>query len=300
MGALKALLPIALALLVAGCGAVSTADSGGRLRVVAAENFWGSIAAQLGGNRVQVTSIVHNPAADPHDYEPTPADARDMAEAQLAIVNGVGYDPWASKLIDANPVDGREVITAGDVAGVKSGDNPHLWYSPQIVERMIGAITTSYKKLDPAHGRYYERQRASFGTHALAEYRSAIATIRRKYAGTPVGASESIFQPLAQSLGLKLITPSSLLDAVSEGADPTASAKSQADDQIAKRQIRVWVFNSQNATPDVQRLTGAARAQGIPTTTITETLTPESASFQSWQSRELRALQQALARGTGR
>jgi zinc/manganese transport system substrate-binding protein len=297
---MKALLPIALALLLAGCGAVSTADSGGRLRVVAAENFWGSIAAQLGGNRVQVTSIVHNPAADPHDYEPTPADARDMAEAQLAIVNGVGYDPWASKLIDANPVDGREVVTAGDVASVQSGDNPHLWYSPQIVQRMIDSITAAYKKLDPGHGHYYDRQRTSFRTHALAEYRSLISTIRGKYSGTPVGASESIFQPLAQSLGLRLLTPSSLLDAVSEGADPTASAKSQADEQVAKKQISVWVSNSQNATPDVQRLTSEARSNGIPTTTITETLTPESATFQSWQSRELRALEQALARGTGR
>jgi zinc/manganese transport system substrate-binding protein len=297
---MKALLPIALALLVAGCGAVSTADSGGRLRVVAAENFWGSIAAQLGGSRVEVTSIVHNPAADPHDYEPTPADARDMAEAQLAIVNGVGYDPWASKLIDANPVDGREVVTAGDVAGVKSGGNPHLWYSPGVVQRMTDAITAAYKRVDPTHARYYDRQRASFRARGLAEYRSLIATIRGKYSGTPVGASESVFQPLAQSLGLRLLTPSSLLDAVSEGADPTAAAKSQADDQVAKKQIKVWVFNSQNATPDVQRLTAEARAGGIPTTTITETPTPESARFQDWQSRELRALEQALAQGTGR
>jgi zinc/manganese transport system substrate-binding protein len=297
---MKSLLPIALALLLAGCGALSTADSRGRLRVVAAENFWGSIAAQLGGDRVQVTSIVHNPAADPHDYEPTPADARHMAEAQLAIVNGVGYDPWAPKLIDANPVHGREVVTAGDVAGVKSGANPHLWYSPQIVQRMVDAITASYKKLDPDHARYYDRQRTIFRTRALAGYQSLIATIRGKYSGTPVGASESIFQPLAQSLGLRLLTPTSLLDAVSEGADPTASAKTQADDQVTKRQIKVWVFNSQNATPDVQRLTSEARANGIPTTEITETLTPESATFQSWQSRELRALEQALAQGTGR
>src|SRR5436309_12318978 len=126
---MKLLLPLALAVLIAGCGATGSASTGGRLRVVAAENFWGSIAAQLGGDRVQVTSIVHNPAADPHDYEPTPGDARHMAEAQLAIVNGAGYDPWAPKLIDANPVDGRQVVTAGDVAGIKSGANPHLWYS---------------------------------------------------------------------------------------------------------------------------------------------------------------------------
>src|SRR5690348_10855014 len=105
---------VALSLLLAGCGAVSDA-SGGRLRVVAAENFWGSIAAQLGGDRVQVERVIHTPATDPHDYEPTAADARDFAEAKLAVVNGIGYDPWAQKLLDANPVDDRDEIDVGDV-----------------------------------------------------------------------------------------------------------------------------------------------------------------------------------------
>ena len=296
---MRRLIPLLLCLAVAGCGASSSARDG-RLRVVAAENFWGSIAAQLGGDRVHVTSIVHRPAADPHDYEPTPADARAMAESQLAIVNGVGYDPWAPKLIDANPVDGRIVVDAGDVAGVESGDNPHLWYSLTVVQRMIDSITAAYSRLDPTHAAYYEKRRASFRSHALAGYEALIASIRERYGGTPVGASESIFQPLAQTLGLRLLTPADFLDAVSQGGDPTAAAKSEADTQVTKHQIKAWVYNSQNATPDVQRLTSEARAGGIPVTTITETLTPESASFQAWQSRQLQALQQALGRATGR
>ena len=104
---LKLLLPIAAALALAatvgGCGQGAPADTSGKLQVVAAENFWGSIAAQLGGDRVEVTSIITNPATDPHDYEPTSEDARTMAGAQMAIVNGIGYDTWASKLLDANP-----------------------------------------------------------------------------------------------------------------------------------------------------------------------------------------------------
>jgi zinc/manganese transport system substrate-binding protein len=294
----RLLLPMLLLLLVAGCGASTTA-SNGRLRVVAAENFWGSIAAQLGGKHVQVTSLIHNPATDPHDYEPTPADARALAEAQLALVNGVGYDPWAPKLIDANPVSGRDVITVGDLVGAKAGGNPHLWYSPENVQRTIDAIAAAYTKLDPGHARYYDRRRATFSAHTLSGYQSLIASIRNRYAGVPVGASESIFEPLAQSLGLKLLTPDSFLNAVSEGADPTAAAKSEADRQVSTRQIKVWIYNSQNATPDVQRLTSEARAKGIPVTTITETLAPASATFQEWQSRQLRALEQALAKGTG-
>jgi zinc/manganese transport system substrate-binding protein len=296
---MQRLLPLALVLLLAGCGAAST-SSHGRLRVVAAENFWGSIAAQLGGSRVQVTNLIDSPAADPHDYEPTPANARSMAEAQLAIVNGVGYDSWAQKLIDANPVSARLVITAGDLVGAKSGANPHLWYSPSAVSRMIDAITESYRRLDPRHAPYYEHRRTRFRADGLAGYESLIASIRNRFGGVPVGASESIFAPLAQTLGLRLLTPSSFLNAVSEGSDPTGAARATVDRQITQRQIKTWVYNSQNATPDVQRLTSDARANGIPVAPITETPTPSGATFQSWQSSELRALERALAQGSGR
>jgi zinc/manganese transport system substrate-binding protein len=271
-----------------------------QIHVVAAENFWGSIAAQVGGDRVSVTSIVGNPSTDPHDYEPTAVDARTMAGAQLAIVNGVGYDPWASKLIAANPVHGRVVLTVGDVVGVHAGGNPHRWYSPADVLRVTNAIVADYTRLDPKDAAYFREQKARFETKSLAEYERLIATIRRKYHGVAVGASESIFAMLAPALGLRLITPYSFLKAISEGTEPAAADKTTVDDQIAKKRIKVWVLNSQNSTPDVARLTEAARRRHIPVATITETMTPASASFEQWQVRELKALESALARATGK
>ena len=273
---------------------------GGPVQVVAAENFWGSIAAQLGGDRVHVTSVIANPATDPHDYEPTAVDARAFAIAQLVIVNGVGYDPWAPKLLAANPVGGRLTLTVGDVVGIEAGGNPHRWYSPPDVQQVIAAIVADYKRLDPRDAAYFDRQRTAFETKGLAAYKSEIATIRKRYAGTPVGASESIFTPLAHALGLTLVTPDSFLKAISEGTDPTAKDVTTIDRQIARRELKVWVFNSQNSTPDVQRLTDAARARGIAVATITETLTPATATFQAWQVAQLRALRAALARATGR
>src|SRR5579864_314398 len=264
------------------------------IHVVAAENFWGSLAAQLGGNRVQVTSIITNPATDPHDYEPTALDARTMAGAQMAIVNGVGYDPWAPKLLAANPVGGRIVLTVGDLVGVKPGGNPHRWYSPSNVQTVIAAIVRDYSKLDPKDTAYFRAQQAQLETRGLAEYEHLVSTIKRRFGGTPVGASESIFAPLAQALGLKLITPYSFLKAISEGTEPTASDKTTIDRQIAKKQIKVWVFNSQNSTPDVARFTEAARKRHIPVVAITETLSPATASFQQWQVHELKALASAL------
>jgi zinc/manganese transport system substrate-binding protein len=289
-----------VALLLAGCGQGAAPDASGRLPVVAAEGFWGSIAQQLGGRQVSVTSIVTNPASDPHDYEPTSADARTLAGAKLAIVNGIGYDGWASRLLDANPTPGRVTLDVGDLLGLSAGDNPHQWYSPPAVRRVIAAIGADYRRLDPRHASYFARRRAAFETKALAPYRRAIARIRRRYAGTPVGASESIFAPLASALGLRLVTPSGFLDAISEGSEPTPGDKATVDRQIAHKEIAVWVYNPQNATPDIQRLGDEARGAGIPIATVTETPTPAGAPFQAWQTRELTRLGAALAKGTGR
>jgi len=292
-----------LALVGAGIGlsTVRAATTGGNgLQVVAAENFWGSIASQVGGDRVHVTSVITSPATDPHDYEPTAADARTMAGAGMVIANGIGYDPWAGKLIAANPVHGRVVLTVGDLLGIKPGANPHRWYSPSDVQKVIDEIARDYSKLDPKDAGYFKQRKASFEKRGLARYKRLIATIKRKYHGVPVGASESIFAPLAQALGLRVLTPSSFLKAISEGGEPTAADKTTIDRQIARRQIKVWVFNRQNSTPDVQRITDAARRKDIPVPTITETLTPTSATFQAWQLRQLEALVAALEKATGR
>jgi zinc/manganese transport system substrate-binding protein len=288
----------AVALAVATAGGAPAA--GGPLRVVAAEDVWGSIAAQLGGERAQVQSVIANPAADPHDYEPTPVDARAVAGAQLVIENGSGYDPWAGKLVAANEGGGRIVVDVGNLVGVPAGGNPHRWYSPRDVHRVIAAITAAYARLDPEHARYFARQRHRFETMGLAAYGRLIATIRRRYHGAAVGASESVVAPLARALALHLVTPPSFLNAISEGAEPTAADKETIDRQVARRQIDVWIENSQNATPDVARITAAARKRGIAVVPVTETIAPAGTSFQSWQVRQLRALAAALRRATGR
>src|SRR6266536_2892799 len=299
IGALLATLALVAAGIALSTVRASTTRGNG-LQVVAAENFWGSIASRLGGDRVHVTSVITSPATDPHDYEPTAADARTMAGARMVIANGIGYDPWAGKLIAANPVHGRVVLTVGDLLGIKPGANPHRWYSPSDVQKVIDEIARDYSKLDPKDAGYFKQRKASFEKRGLARYKRLIATIKLKYHGVPVGASESIFAPLAQALGLRVLTPSSFLKAISEGGEPTAADKTTIDRQIARRQIKVWVFNRQNSTPDVQRITDAARRKGIPVTTITETLTPASATFQAWQSRQLEALAAALEKATGR
>ncbi len=295
-----ALAMCALLVPLASCSGGVGAASGGRPSVVAAENFWGSIASQLGGDRVTVTSIIDNPNADPHDYEPTTEDARSMAAANFVIENGVGYDPWAQRLIDANPVSGRDVLNVGTLVGVPADGNPHRWYSSSDVQHVIDAITSEYQKLDPADASYFDQQHSSFETSGLARYHALMSEIKTKYTGTPVGASESIFALMAPDLGLNLITPPAFLTAISEGTEPTAADKATIDHQIAAHEIEVYVYNSQNATPDIQRQIDEAKAANIPITTITETLFPTGATFQAWQVAQLQALASALHEATGR
>jgi zinc/manganese transport system substrate-binding protein len=300
-------LAAAVALALAGCdssGSPSTSASAGggaaKFEVVAAENFWGSIAAQLDGGRATVQSIIVNPSTDPHSYQPTAQDARAIADANMAIVNGVGYDEWAVQLLQASPLSGRVVLNVGDLLGLGQGANPHRWYFPADVYTVVNEIVADYDRLDPPDAAYFAQRKRLFETDSLARYNRLLHEIRARYAGVPVGYSESIFQGLGEYLGLRLLTPYSFAKAIAEGTDVTAQDKQTVDTQARDRQIKVWIFNSQNVTPDLQRVNQIVREQHIPIATITETLSPASASFEQWQVAELEGLLRALREATGR
>jgi len=289
-------------LTLAACGTTfqATTASSGPVQVVAAENFWGSIAAQVGGSHVHVTSIIVDPNADPHSYEPTAADGRTVADAQYVIINGAGYDPWADKLLQANPVSGRKELNVGDFNGKHEGDNPHMWYNPDYVTAVANKIRDDLKALDPTDAAAFDQSAQAFLTTGLAHYHDLIAAIKAKYSGVPVGATESIFSYLAPALGLNLVTPYSYLKAVSEGQDISAADQATVEQQINQKQIKVLIYNSQNTPNNIQALINRAMANHIPVATITETLTPATASFQDWQSAQLQGIQTALAKATGK
>ncbi len=298
----RVLAGVLLLLTLAACGTTfqPSASSGGPVQVVATENFWGSIAAQVGGSHVHVTSIIVDPNADPHSYEPTAADARTVADAQYVIVNGAGYDPWADKLLQANPATGRKELNVGDFNGKHEGDNPHMWYNPDYVTAVANKIRDDLKALDSADASAFDQSAQAFLTTGLAQYHDLIAAIKAKYSGTPVGATESIFSYLAPALGLNLITPYSYLKAVSGGTDISAADEATVEQQIDQKQIKVLIYNSQNTPNNIQALIHRAAANHIPVATITETLTPTTATFQDWQSAQLQGIQSALAQATGK
>jgi zinc/manganese transport system substrate-binding protein len=284
----------ALAVVAACSGPASSSGSGGSgLKVVAAENFWGSIAAQIGGARTDVQSVVTDPNADPHLYPTNTNDSRAIALADVVIVNGAGYDTWAQDMIAAGRSSHRRVLTVADVLGKKEGDNPHFWYNPTWVAVIADRITAMFKAADPAGGAYFDQQRAALDA-SLEPYRGRIAEIKQKFGGVKVAATESIFVYLAAALGLDLVSPPEFMTAVAEGTEPPVGSVIQFENQIQQRQAKVLVYNVQTISNTTTNIKHLAAAADIPVVGVSETMEPESTTFQDWQLAQLLALENAL------
>lgn len=290
----SALALVVVVIVLSACSSGPPGPTAGVINVVAGENFWGSIATQLGGSKASVHSVVTDPNADPHEYESSTTDARAFAEADLVILNGAGYDDWGQKLLGANSSSHRTVLNIAEVLGRKPGDNPHFWYDPAYVPIVADRIAAELKAIDPADAAYFDQRRSAL-TIALQPYTDRVANIRAKYARWPIGSTESIFVYMADALGLSLISPAEFMNAVAEGTDPPASAVATFHDQVAGRQIKVLVYNIQASSALTASLKQLAQQQKIPLVGVTETLQPVGATFQDWQASQLAALETALA-----
>jgi len=288
-----------LALMMSACGSAASSSSTGsqpsgrHLNLVAGENFWGSVATQLGGSQVTVKSVVTDPNADPHDYQSDTSTARAFASADYVILNGAGYDGWADKLLSANPNSKRKVFTVADLLGKKEGDNPHFWYSPDYVVKVADRISSDLKSIDSTDSDYYTAQRATFTT-ALGPYMSRISAIKSKFAGQKIAATETIFEYMATTLGLVLVSPPEFMKAVAEGNDPPADSVAAFQQAITTKEATVLVYNVQTSTDVTNTIKQMATQQGVPVVAVSETLQPPDATFQEWQLGQLNALYNAL------
>lgn len=271
----------------------SNSSSGRVIQIVAAENFWGSLVQQLGGTHVNVTSVVTDPNADPHEYESSASAAREIANANFVIVNGVGYDDWALKLLSADNNPNQTVLNVGDLLGRVNGTNPHLWYDPSFVNATVKQMYLDLVKIDPADAGYYA-QRYSNLTSSLAQVDGRITTIRQQFAGTKVASTESIFVYLANATKLDLISPPAFMDAVAEGVDPPAQSVSQFENQLESGNVSVLVYNEQTVTPLTQQMKQIATQHNVTIVGVTETIQPSDVPFQVWMNAELLQLQNAL------
>jgi zinc/manganese transport system substrate-binding protein len=282
-----------MTLLLSGCGSSTGAAAG--LDVVAAENAYGDIASQIGGSHVSVTSILTNPNADPHLFEPGTSNGLAVAGAKVVIENGLGYDAFMTKLEDAAPNSGRSVVTMADLLGVHGKDaNPHLWYDVPQLDRIATAITAAFAKADPPHAPAYRSGLQRF-ERSLGPLRSKVATIRTRFHGAPVAYTEPVPGYLVAAAGLNNLAPDSFTRLIEEGTEPSPSAVAAMDELVTQHRIRVLLYNSQAVSPITARLRAAAQDARIPVVPVTETL-PPGLTFQQWQLRQARALAAALSK----
>jgi len=268
-------------------------SSNGKIQVVAAENFWGSLASQICGIHCNVTSIVTDPNADPHEYEASSTDARLIANANLVIVNGVGYDDWALKLINASSQPNRVVLNAGELVGKSDGDNPHLWYSPTYVNETVKQMYLDFVQIDPSNASYYKAQYENL-TASLGQVDGRMTEIRQQFGGTKVAATESIFVYLANATGLDLISPPAFMQAVAEGNDPPVQSVTQFQNQLESGNVTLLVYNEQTVTPLTNQMKQIAVEHNVTIVGVTETIQPPDVPFQTWMNGELLQLQNAL------
>ena len=263
-----------------------------RITVVAAENFYGDVARQLGGDRVAVTSIMSNPDQDPHLFEVSPAIVREVAAAQILIANGADYDPWMDKLIKVTPQPGRVVIVAADLVNKRAGDNPHLWYDPATMPAVARAVASALTTADPSHADDYAARLKAFLV-SLQPLNEKIAAVGRKYAGVPVTATEPVFGYMAGALQLKMNNERLQL-AIMNDTEPSARDIATFERDLKTHKVRLLFYNKQASNELVQHLVDLARAANIPVVGVTETC-PPGLSYQDWMLRELDETTKALA-----
>lgn len=284
----------ATAALTAGCGSGTLPTTSGVVRVVAAENFWGDIAKQIGGAHVEVTSIISDPNTDPHLYESDPRSAAAVGNAQLVIDNGLGYDDFIDRILATGGRSGRRVLSVANALGVTGANpNPHLWYWTSRLPQVAASIAAQLSAIDPAYRAAYRSGAERFDV-SLKPLLATIATIKRKYAGTKIAYTERVPGYLVDAAGLVLGTPASFSQAIEDGNDPSPQDAATFDSDITSHRVDVLLYNSQVVDEQTSKIKELATTAGIPVVGVSETLPPTFPDLQAWQLHQDRALLSAL------
>ncbi len=259
------------------------------VNVVVSVDQWGGIVSELGGDCARVTTVVASSSVDPHDYEPSPADATKFGDAQLIVLNGGHYDEWAAKLAQTSAPNAAVI----DIVETDHAENPHAWYDPAAVIDAADAVTAKLTELAPAARDHFADRRAAFA-EALQPYEAAIAAIKAGAAGRGYAATEGVFDPMGQALGLQNRTPAGYRAASNNHADPAPADLDAFLTLLSDKGVDVLIYNTQTEGSVPAQLRAAAEAAGIPVVNVTETVAPGSDSFEAWQVDQLTALAEAL------
>ncbi len=293
---LVGVLAVAVALVAAGCGGPSkSAARNATVAILAAENEYGNVASQIGGEYVSVKSVESNPNTDPHTYEVTPGVAKEVAAANILIESGVGYDTWMDKLASASPNSKRLVINAQHLLGLPdSTPNPHLWYKSVTMPAVAKALAADLSKLQPSHAAYFSVNVTKFDS-SLKPWLAAIAKFKATYPGTPVASTEPVGDYMLEAAGTKNLTPWSLQAAIMNGTDPTPQDVTDQTSLFADHKVKVFVYNQQVTNSLTVSFLADSKKANIPVVGVYETMPTPGYDYQSWMLAEVNALTKAVA-----
>jgi zinc/manganese transport system substrate-binding protein len=264
------------------------------LRAVGIESQYADVIAQIGGRFVTVSAIETDPNTDPHTFEVSPQIAEQIAEADLIVENGLGYDSWADRMIAAAPNAGRLVINVQQLRGLAdSTANPHLWYDPATMPAVADALATDLAELQPTHAAYFAGNAAAFKA-ALKPWYAALSAFRKEFPDTPVAVTEPVGDNMLQAAGAKILTPFTLQAAIMNGTDPSPQDITAQNALLTGHKVKVFVYNQQVTDPLTESFLGLARANSIPVVGVYETMPAPGYTYQSWMLAEVAALREAV------
>jgi zinc/manganese transport system substrate-binding protein len=288
---------LGVVVLVSACGPAAGQAAPGTIAVVAAENEYGSVAAQIGGKDVSVISVESNPNTDPHSYEVSPSVAEEVGSAQVVIQNGVGYDDFMTKIESASSSQTRKVVNVQHLLGLPdSTPNPHLWYDPSTMPKVANALAADYMAVKPADAAYFSANAAAF-IASLNPWLQAIASFKAHYAGTPAATTEPVADYMLQAVGVDNLTPFRFQADIMNGVDPSPQDVSLQDTLFAQHKVKVFVYNQQVTDTLTQTFIDDAHSAHIPVVGVYETMPTPGFTYQSWMLAEVTALQKAVADG---
>lgn len=265
------------------------------IAVVAAENQYGNVAAQIGGKYVHVTSVENNPNTDPHTYEVSPGVAQAVSAAQLVVQNGIGYDDFMTKIESASESSRRKVINVQHLLGLPdSTPNPHLWYSPKTMPAVATSLVSDFTDLQPSHAAYFRTRGAQF-IDSLHPWLSAIARFKASYPHTAVATTEPVADYMLEAAGTDDLTPFRFQADIMNGVDPSPEDVSLETELLSEHKVKIFVYNEQVTDSLTQRLITTARDASIPVVGVYETMPTPGYDYQSWMLAEVQALEKAVA-----
>lgn len=242
------------------------------VRVVTSLGVYGEVAKEVAGSHGRVTTIINSTAVDPHDYQPSTAQAEEVSRANLVVVNGLGYDHWLNKLVASNSHHIATINVARQVAGKTAGDNEHVWYDPQTLPQLADRLAAHYAKLDPRHAADYHRNARNFRqqlrplnrTIARAKRNARVATNKR------VAVTEPVFDYALKNLGYQISDPH-FAKAIEDGNDPSPADIQQLRDDIIEHRIAFLVENTQSSDKTIDNIVNLAHHEKVPVLKVTET-----------------------------